>query len=294
MAAQDLVLELQVDVINQTLDYKDVEKVIPESYWKDTLVPILYPNWDTDKDKLINFYWYSNGSWSAKRRKFVRNFAKNVDEWKDYEMEQVGNDVATALKDKLVEAFFLIDSIENQEYQEELGRLYSKQQAVSPLTVRMARNFLLSETDWTQSIADSPLSADEKAQYVTYRQKLRDITSTTEFNNNIDNIKFPISPEFYNKIWKVENPGVDYLATDTQFMKLGLHYLKQYREQLTQYMLVKNLTEKNTFELLISEYNQRKIPPSLEATAEEVEARKDFLEKIIQQVNDELTNGEMI
>ena len=77
-------------------------------------------------------------------------------------------------------------------------------------------------------------------------------------------------------------------------MKLGLHYLKQYREQLTQYMLVKNLTEKNTFELLISEYNQRKIPPSLEATAEEVEARKDFLEKIIQQVNDELTNGEMI
>ena len=59
-------------------------------------------------------------------------------------------------------------------------------------------------------------------------------------------------------------------------------------------MLVKNLTEKNTFELLISEYNQRKIPPSLEATAEEVAARKDFLEKIIQQVNDELTNGEMI
>ena len=293
VAAQDLVLELQLDVINQTLDYKDVEKVIPESYWKDTLVPLLYPNWDTDKDKLINFYWYSNGSWSAKRRKFVRNFATNTDEWKDYEMEQaVGNDVATALKDKLVESFYLFDSIENQEYQEELGRLYSQQQAISPLTVRMARNFLLAETDWTQSTTDSPLTADEKAQYVLYRQKLRDITSTTEFNNNINDIKFPISPEFYNKIYKVENTGEDYLATDTQFMKLGLHYLKQYREQLTQYMLVKNLTEKNTFELLITEYNQRKLPTPLTISAEEISARKDFLEKIIQQANDELTRGE--
>jgi len=290
MAAQDLVLELQLDVINQTIDYKDVEKVIPESYWKDTLVPILYPNWDTDKDKLINFYWYSNGSWSAKRRKFVRNFATNTDEWKDYEMEQVGTDVATAFKDKLVEAFYLIDSIEDQEYQEELGRMYAKQQAISPLTVRMARNFLLAETDWTQSITDSPLSADEKAQYVLYREKLRDITKTDEFNNNINDVKFPISPEFYNKIHKVDNTGEDYLATDNQFLKLGAHYLKQFREQIAQYMLVKSLSEKSTFELLLAAYDKRSPTVKEKVSPDELQDRKEFLENIIQKVQDEMTN----
>ena len=290
MAAQDLVLELQLDVINQTIDYKDVEKVIPESYWKDTLVPILYPNRDTDKDKLINFYWYSNGSWSAKRRKFVRNFATNTDEWKDYEMEQVGTDVATAFKDKLVEAFYLIDSIEDQEYQEELGRMYAKQQAISPLTVRMARNFLLAETDWTQSITDSPLSADEKAQYVLYREKLRDITKTDEFNNNINDVKFPISPEFYNKIHKVDNTGEDYLATDNQFLKLGAHYLKQFREQIAQYMLVKSLSEKSTFELLLAAYDKRSPTVKEKVSPDELQDRKEFLENIIQKVQDEMTN----
>ena len=290
MAAQDLVLELQLDVINQTIDYKDVEKVIPESYWKDTLVPILYPNWDTDKDKLINFYWYSNGSWSAKRRKFVRNFATNTDEWKDYEMEQVGTDVATAFKDKLVEAFYLIDSIEDQEYQEELGRMYAKQQTISPLTVRMARNFLLAETDWTQSITDSPLSADEKAQYVLYREKLRDITKTDEFNNNINDVKFPISPEFYNKIHKVDNTGEDYLATDNQFLKLGAHYLKQFREQIAQYMLVKSLSEKSTFELLLAAYDKRNPTLKEKVSPDELQDRKEFLENIIQKVQDEMTN----
>ena len=98
-------------------------------------MPILYPNWDTDKDKLINFYWYSNGSWSAKRRKFVRNFATNTDEWKDYEMEQVGTDVATAFKDKLVEAFYLIDSIEDQEYQEEESIFLCAMTPFSPVMI---------------------------------------------------------------------------------------------------------------------------------------------------------------
>ena len=49
--ANSQLIELQLDVINQTIEYKGQEKVIPESYWKDTLLPFLYPNWDSDKDK---------------------------------------------------------------------------------------------------------------------------------------------------------------------------------------------------------------------------------------------------
>ena len=42
-------------------------------------------------------------------------------------------------------------------------------------TVRHHRDMLLMESDWTQ-MPDSPLSDSKKAEWATYRQKLRDIT----------------------------------------------------------------------------------------------------------------------
>ena len=44
--------------------------------------------------------------------------------------------------------------------------------------VRMTRNGLLRDSDWTQ-LADVPLDADEVAAWVTYRQDLRDLPSTS-------------------------------------------------------------------------------------------------------------------
>jgi hypothetical protein len=51
--------------------------------------------------------------------------------------------------------------------------------------VRNRRNSLLSNSDWTQ-VADSPLSAEVKAQWATYRQSLRDISSHENFPNLAD------------------------------------------------------------------------------------------------------------
>ena len=43
------VLRVQLDVIAQELTYMGSAKPIPETYWKDTLVPLLYPDWDSEK-----------------------------------------------------------------------------------------------------------------------------------------------------------------------------------------------------------------------------------------------------
>ena len=86
------VLQVQLDVIAQELSYMGSTKPVPENYWTDTLVPLLYPDWDSDKDKLITFSYYSDSNkYIAARRKYVRNFKTNTDEWKDYEMESVDN-----------------------------------------------------------------------------------------------------------------------------------------------------------------------------------------------------------
>ena len=287
--ANSQLIELQLDVINQTIEYKGQEKVIPETYWKDTLVPFLYPSWDSDKDKLVMYSYNTNGTCLVKRRKYVKNFTKNTFEWVTYEMETVDAAQVTALNDKLIEGFFLIDSLEDNEFQDELVRLYQKQTTVSKTSVRLARDFLLDETDWSM-VSDCPLSADDKALYTTYRQKLRDIPASTEFTTAIEKTKFPISPEFYNKIYLPKNAGVAYLSTDDQYKPLGEHYLRAFRDKISHYLVLKSFTEKGMFDLLLKEYGEFTIPPIVASTTDEAEARQKWLEQLIVQANIELGN----
>ena len=52
---------------------------------------------------------------------------------------------------------------------------YSVTDELQATNARLQRDALLRESDWTQ-VLDSPLSDDQKTQYRTYRQALRDIT----------------------------------------------------------------------------------------------------------------------
>ena len=66
--------------------------------------------------------------------------------------------------------------------------------------VRLYRESLLIKSDWTQG-ADSPLSDSKKAEWATYRQALRDITSdlivpfTDKGIIDWDAINWPTKPE---------------------------------------------------------------------------------------------------
>ena len=283
------VLQVQLDVINQEIEYNGTPKTIPESYWKDTLTPLLYPLWDSDKDKLITFQYFTNDSYIAKRRKYVKDFKNNTYSWVDYEMEQVGASEAKDLKDKLIDGFYVVDALENVEFNEELARMYSKQKAVTPFSVRLARNFLLDETDWTQ-LPDAPIDADLKAQYTLYRTKLRELTESTEFSTETAATKFPIAPEFYNKIYKVDFPTEAYLQTDGQFMEMGQHRLKKFREKISYFLTLKSETDATYFNDLLTQYEKFKTDMEKGSTNmnPSVEDNKAFLEKIIKEANDAL------
>ena len=56
--------------------------------------------------------------------------------------------------------------------------------------VRLKRNLLLKESDWTQ-FPDSPLSTEKRAEWSLYRQALRDLPA----NVNIKNVVFPTEPQ---------------------------------------------------------------------------------------------------
>ena len=76
---------------------------------------------------------------------------------------------------------------------EDEAQLAADQQAaldgMLPSYNRQVRNQLLSDSDWTQ-FNDSPLTGDVKTSWATYRQTLRDITSTDAWPN----VSFPATP----------------------------------------------------------------------------------------------------
>ena len=59
--------------------------------------------------------------------------------------------------------------------------------------LRDSRDFLLSESDWTQT-ADSPLTDSKKTQWVTYRQELRDLPANNSSATSFDDVTFPTEP----------------------------------------------------------------------------------------------------
>ena len=61
--------------------------------------------------------------------------------------------------------------------------------------VRLRRNILLQDTDWTQ-MPDSPLSDSKKTEWATYRQALRDMMAsyTDSKSNTVENTTFPTQP----------------------------------------------------------------------------------------------------
>tara|TARA_R110000803_G_C11913645_1_gene313539 strand:+ start:678 stop:959 length:282 start_codon:yes stop_codon:yes gene_type:complete len=70
-------------------------------------------------------------------------------------------------------------------------------EALAPAKLRLERNKLLVESDWTQ-VVDSPLTTAKKTQWTTYRQALRDLPAssspTIDVDENLVNVTFPTKP----------------------------------------------------------------------------------------------------
>ena len=62
-----------------------------------------------------------------------------------------------------------------------------------PAWIRAQRAGLLEESDWTQ-VTDSPLTADKRTEWQTYRQELRDLPSKYAAATSRFEVEFPDPP----------------------------------------------------------------------------------------------------
>ena len=77
-------------------------------------------------------------------------------------------------------------------YEVPVTRELSQEEKID-LWIRRPRNFALSNSDWTQ-MPDSPLSAEKKAEWATFRQALRDMTTVNANITDPSEIVAPTPP----------------------------------------------------------------------------------------------------
>ena len=234
---------LYVNAINKTMAKNGVTKTISDAFWTSDIVPILYPLWDSDRDKLESFIRYNDGISLMNKNKYQRNQKTGAYKWVSYEMDLAGfeksdvDDLYTKLSDKFVEYRGLDDT----DLETQLAAQFAKEEYTNWTKIRLIRNFLLMDSDWTQ-VGDAPLTADQKTQWTAYRTKLRNIPSE-QSSIPASEVKFPITPTKYADML-AENASLgEYLATDSQFYFLGQSVFRKFSKRLTTYLAMAITTE---------------------------------------------------
>jgi hypothetical protein len=133
------------------------------------------------------------------KTKYSRNQKTGVYKWISYQFDLAPFTTEIAdLNTKLVEKWTEYRQGQENDLERALAASFANTAILNWTKVALIRNFLLMDSDWTQ-VGDAPLTAEQKAQWVTYRQKLRDIPADQK-NKSANTVVFPITPTKHAKL----------------------------------------------------------------------------------------------
>ena len=223
---------LYLNAFDKTIQVDGIMKTIDDDYWTANIVPILYPMWDSDNDKLEVFTRYKDGTAKMNKTKYTRNQKTGVYKWVSYQFELSPfmpteiNDLESKLKEKFTE--YRVG--QENDLERALAAHFSKTAILNWTKVTLIRNFLLMDSDWTQ-LGDAQLSAEEKAKWVTYRQKLRDIPADQK-EVAANTVVFPITPTKHAKL----ADSYDYLQDVTHFYTIPQSVYSKFSTRIVNYL----------------------------------------------------------
>lgn len=236
-------VELYVNALNRTMLRNGITKSISDDYWTSDINPILFPIWDSDRDRLETFVRYKDGRTFINKTKHQRDQKTGTYNWVSYEYKVSQHLPAEldALYDGLLDKYVQYKDIEEQDLEQELLAKYAKGHIASWTQIRLIRKFMLDESDWSQTL-DAPINDEQKAQWATYRQKLRDIPQEQESDTHPNDVKFPVTPTKFATLleentWVDESAATDpYLDNMEHFFKLNQTVYKKFVTRLVTYM----------------------------------------------------------
>ena len=244
----DIRVVVQLNALERMIIVDGTMQIIEEDYWNANIQTILYPFWTSDRDRLIHLNYFSDGSYGIEKKKYVYDRATKERKWKTYSWEEPTETEVGQIAETIKEKYFEYQDTEQEIITEKLYNEFGRWNKVSWEGIRMIRNYLLSDCDWTQ-MPDAGLDEDTKAMWVKYRAKLRSIPQD-HVGLDADDVKFPINPIMYKK-WIAEldingekrNEG-EYLETDKQFGAFASNTYAEYARRIV-FTIASNYKIKN-------------------------------------------------
>ena len=225
---------LYLNAFDKTIQFEGVMKTIDDDYWTANIVPILYPLWDSDKDKLEVFVKYKDGTAKMNKTKYQRNQKTGTYKWISYQfdLDPFMPDDVDQLYTKLKEKFTEYRVGQENDLEKALAARYAKDNILNWAKLRLIRNFLLLDSDWSQ-LGDAPLTDAEKAKWVTYRQKLRDVPIDNGEVAEPATVVFPVTPFKHAEM----DDGKDYLSdTIEHFYTMNQTVYSRFSSRLVNYL----------------------------------------------------------
>ena len=251
----DIRVVVQLNALERMIIVNGKTQFIEEDYWNNNIQNVLYPFWTSDKDRLIHLNYFSDGSYGIEKKKYVYDRATKERSWKTYSWVEPTESEVAQIAETLKEKYFEYQDSEQEIIQEKLYNEYGRWNKVSWEGIRMIRNYLLADCDWTQ-MPDADIDADTKAMWTKYRAKLRSLPQDYD-GQDADDVKFPMNPQYY-KIWidqvDVNNNKVnegEYLETDFQFGKFDKSTYNEYAKRIVM-TIASNYKIKNPDEIFSS------------------------------------------
>jgi len=224
---------LYLNAFDKSIQVDGIMKTIDDDFWTANIVPILYPLWDSDKDKLEVFVKYKDGTAKMNKTKYQRNQKTGQYKWVSYQFDlsPFMPDDVDDLYEKILAKFTEYRQGQENDLDRLLQASYSKSTILNWSKVVLIRNFLLMDSDWTQ-LGDAQLTTQQKADWVTYRQKLRDIPQE-QSESSAATVVFPVTPKKHAEM----NDGKDYLSdTVNHFYLLNQTVYSKFSDRLVNYL----------------------------------------------------------
>ena len=224
---------LYLNAFDKSIQVDGIMKTIDDDFWTKEIVPILYPLWDSDKDKLEVFTKYKDGTARMNKTKYQRNQKTGQYKWVSYQFDLTPfmPDDVNDLYEKILAKFTEYRQGQENDLDRLLEASYAKSTILNWSKVVLIRNFLLMDSDWTQ-LGDAQLTTQQKADWVTYRQKLRDIPQE-QSEASAATVVFPVTPKKHAEM----NDGQDYLSdTVNHFYLLNQTVYSKFSDRLVNYL----------------------------------------------------------
>ena len=165
------------------------------------------------------------------KTKYQRNQKTGVYKWVSYQFDL--SPFPTEISDmstRIIEKWTEYRQGQENDLERNLAGHFAKTSILNWTKVKLIRNFLLMDSDWTQ-LGDAPCSEAEKARWVAYRQKLRDIPKD-HATMGANSVPFPMTPPK----WAALADGEEYLDSTSHFFTIPQSVYSKFSTRIVNYL----------------------------------------------------------